>query len=265
MHCHYQRLWKLYLLCSCWWYALDRNRTLWCYCYSGFFQQRKLQQPFLALVTEPDACSSYDRISETAAALEKALQTNLVTLVSIRILQIQEQQELFNQLCSRIKEFIDREGISCLLIVNSVNGTSMVLEHGLDGLHVKQRDIETIPKLRESLKQQLIIGASVHTIESAMQAAACGADYLFVGTCFKTKSHPDKTTLEGPELPGQIQNKLLEMGYPLIPCFAIGGIDEQNCVVPINAGASGVAVIRAVLRSPNPAQTTLALHQRMRM
>jgi thiamine-phosphate pyrophosphorylase len=116
--------------------------------------------------------------------------------------------------------------------------------------------------MRQRLGSDVTIGISAHSLESAIEAVTEYApDYLFVGTCYKTTSHPEKSKadLEGPALPGQVQRAVTS-----IPVFAIGGIDETNCHEPVlRYGAHGVAVIRAVLRSSDPAQAVIQIHNNM--
>ncbi|MFD1732387.1 thiamine phosphate synthase [Deinococcus malanensis] len=44
-----------------------------------------------------------------------------------------------------------------------------------------------------------------------------------------------------------------------IPWYAIGGLDLQNVAAVIAAGASRIAVVRAVLDAPDPAEAAAAL------
>ena len=104
------------------------------------------------------------------------------------------------------------------------------------------------------------------------QLSPRGADYLFVGTCYLTQSHPEKQSLdqlEGPSLPGRVRQELYQIynNRPDSTCsekksqststllpppiiFAIGGIDDQNCHEPvITFGADGAATIRTVMHS----------------
>jgi thiamine-phosphate diphosphorylase len=244
------------------------------------YNERPFSAPFLALVTEPDACSTYKRYEETLKALERAIQTDRVTLLCIRLGNEDYDVDLLNLLCLRVKHLLEHQKSSCSIVVNVHDAHSsfhIAIDNGLHGIHVKERDIETIQMLQQ---QNFIVGASAHTIESAIQAAQFGAQYIFVGTCFETKSHPEKKSretltqteeqtfkLEGPKLPGMVQRELSKLGYPYntIPVFAIGGINERNCLIPIQAGASGIAVMRAVLCSSDPYRTTINLYNQIRV
>jgi thiamine-phosphate pyrophosphorylase len=45
-----------------------------------------------------------------------------------------------------------------------------------------------------------------------------------------------------------------------IPVLAIGGIDQTNLPQVVEAGAYGVAIIRAVLAAADPCQAAIRLH-----
>jgi len=163
-----------------------------------------------------------------------------------------------------------------------------VLASGADGIHVKERNKKDIPKIRELFERQgsseafNIIGTSCHSIQSAKEIldlkvsndkvtkASSIVDYLFVGTCYMTKSHPEKTKeddLEGPTLPGLVRETLYRDGNDkiIIPkIFAIGGISEGNCWEPVHLGADGVAMIRSVMQADDPEYATRNMHKAMK-
>lgn len=225
--------------------------------------------PHLALITEPDACASQERMENTVNAVEAAISTQKVTLVSVRI-----AKEPSNNLASRVKELTERivalaESNNCRVVVSS-DWVETVSESSNVGVHVKESHREQIPEIRQRLGSNVLIGTSAHSVESAMDAVtAYQPDYLFVGTCYLTASHPEKTNvseLEGPQLPGQVKRAILEATGTRAPTiFAIGGIDETNCREPVvQYGADGVAVIRAVLQAVDPTSTVFNMVERMR-
>jgi thiamine-phosphate pyrophosphorylase len=82
------------------------------------------------------------------------------------------------------------------------------------------------------------IGVSCHSLEEARAAESAGASYVFFGPVFET---PSKKAF------GKAQGiaKLAEVcGALQIPVIAIGGVDVQNGVECVRAGAAGVAAIR---------------------
>ena len=95
------------------------------------------------------------------------------------------------------------------------------------------------------------IGRSVHTVEEAGAAVEEGADFLVVGSIYRTASHPEREPA-GPEL----ISKTAKLGLPVI---AIGGVTPE-CVAELReAGAYGVAAIRSLWHAADPAGATMAL------
>src|SRR2546423_10128134 len=103
---------------------------------------------------------------------------------------------------------------------------------GADGVHLGQAD-EGAERAREA---GLLLGRSVSTPE---QALAADADYLGAGPVWATPSKEDAESPIGLE-------GLREIAAAApVPVIAIGGIDASNAAACVEAGAAGVAVIRA--------------------
>ena len=58
-----------------------------------------------------------------------------------------------------------------------------------DGIHVGQEDMEA-GDVRRLVGEGMILGVSVHTVDEAKRAVACGADYLGVGAVFLRQQKP---------------------------------------------------------------------------
>jgi thiamine-phosphate pyrophosphorylase len=95
------------------------------------------------------------------------------------------------------------------------------------------------------------IGCSVHTLDEAAAAVKEGADFLVVGYVYETQSHPGRPAA-GLDLIRQTSG----MGVPVI---AIGGITEARAPQVRDAGAYGIAAIRALWEAPDPAAAALKL------
>ena len=213
--------------------------------------------PYLAIITEPDACDTIQRMEETAQAVQRALRSGKITLVSLRVVRPDTiSLDLYE---ARVVDLIRR----LLGIANDWNVPLVVtsdwvraaLQAKADGIHVKERDRLRIPEIREQFGEvRPLIGTSVHSVASGLAAQAYDPDYFFVGTCYMTASHPGKEDLEGPELPGKVKSAIKQAGGQPIIVFAIGGIDQTNCAEPLNYGADGVAVIRSVLLATDPGE-----------
>jgi thiamine-phosphate pyrophosphorylase len=88
------------------------------------------------------------------------------------------------------------------------------------------------------------IGRSVHSTEEARGAVDEGADFLLLGAIFATPSHPDRAPLGV-----QALEACAALGRPVV---AIGGITAGNVAACREAGAWGVAAIRALWDAPDP-------------
>lgn len=266
--------------------------------------------PYLAVLTEPDACSSIQRVEETIQAIDQATLDGGVNLVVIRVTDSSNEHSLHTKWAllkslaemKRTRQFI-------LVVNDDVDIVLKALSQNIpvDGLHVKEHNAHLIPTIRSklehistcSLKKQddtynnkaIIIGTSCHSIQSARKSyelSPRGPDYLFVGTCYLTQSHPEKESvdLEGPSLPGKIKKYLYQLYYtlttqrtqtysvstdvlPQLPpppiIFAIGGIDKTNCHEPVLIfGADGVATIRTIMQASDPREAVKCMKKAMK-
>lgn len=92
-------------------------------------------------------------------------------------------------------------------------------------------------------------GRSCHSGAEVAVAAAAGCDYVTLGPFAPTPSKPGY----GPPLPASEY-----VGHAL-PVFALGGISVANAAAAREAGASGVAVMGAVMRARDPGAVVRAL------
>ena len=136
------------------------------------------------------------------------------------------------------------------LIVNDRADVALAID--ADGVHVGQDDIPA-PLARQIIGPERILGVSAGTVEEARQAEREGADYLGVGDVYGTPTKADAGVPIG--LSG-----LAEIARAVsIPVVAIGGITLANAAATIATGASGVAVISAVIGAPDPEQAARQL------
>ncbi len=120
----------------------------------------------------------------------------------------------------------------------------IALASGADGVHLGQDDLP-LSAARRLAPRPFLIGVSVGTVEEAVLAEREGADYLGVGPVYPTGTKPDAGPPVGPELIRIIRAAVT------IPIVAIGGITLSNAGDVLAAGADGIAVISAVICSPD--------------
>ncbi len=140
------------------------------------------------------------------------------------------------------------------LIIN--DRVDIALACGADGVHLGQDDMP-LGKARELLGSTKIIGVSANTLKEAREAERFGADYIGLGPIYATASKDTDLPVLGPEGIRRMRQKID------IPIIAIGGIDAGNAADVMNAGATGIAVISAILGAPDAHMATAALRARM--
>ncbi|HJR62556.1 MAG TPA: thiamine phosphate synthase [Gemmatimonadaceae bacterium] len=113
------------------------------------------------------------------------------------------------------------------------------------GVHVGTDDLP-VSAVRAIAPRGFIIGASVGA--DAEVPGSRGADYVGIGPVFSTLSKSDAGSAIGLEGFARLARACA------LPAVAIGGITEANARQVIDAGASGVALIRALLGAPDPEQ-----------
>ena len=131
-----------------------------------------------------------------------------------------------------------------LLVVN--DRIDVALAADADGVHLGWRSLP-VDRARAILGADRLIGVSVHEIDEARRVAEDGADYVVFGPVFPT---PSKEGILEPR--GLDSVRAVADAIRPVPLIAIGGLDAGRTMAARRAGAAGVAVIRAVLASPDP-------------
>jgi thiamine-phosphate pyrophosphorylase len=147
-------------------------------------------------------------------------------------LPVREQLSLAMELRKITKEY------GAKLFIN--DRVDVAVAVGADGVHVGRSGLG-ISAARKIVGNTMLIGASTHNRVEALEAETDGADFITYGPIFETASK-------------------MKYGYPVgidslkslscdirIPIFAIGGIKSGNLRYPFGYGATGVAMISAIL------------------
>jgi thiamine-phosphate pyrophosphorylase len=136
------------------------------------------------------------------------------------------------------------------LLINDRLDVALALDAA--GVHLAGHSLPTAVA-RRVLGAGKLLGVSTHSVEEARRAAEDGADFIVFGPVFTT---PSKVAY-GP--PQGLQHLTTVVRAVRIPVLAIGGIDHTNLPQVVQAGAYGVAMIRAVLAAPDPYKATQQL------
>jgi thiazole tautomerase (transcriptional regulator TenI) len=92
--------------------------------------------------------------------------------------------------------------------------------------------------IRDALKvADIPVGASIHSVDEAIDAEQSGASWCVAGTVFETPSHVGRA-------PARIEFVEAVVAAIKIPVIAIGGVRPEDIAALRKAGAHGVATIR---------------------
>lgn len=109
-----------------------------------------------------------------------------------------------------------------------------------------------MPVLRETdVSDFELVGASVHSVEEAVEAEKLGADYLIAGHVFTTackQSDPRGVTF--------LESVCRSVD---VPVYGIGGIGPDNVGMVRDAGAKGVCSMSGVMSVDDPGEVIRAL------
>ena len=192
----------------------------------------------LYLVTSSNGFESDDEFLDAIASALKG---------GIRLIQLREKTSEARRIISLGKKIRELTSIyEAVFIINDRIDIAQIVE--ADGVHLGQDDID-IHQAREIVGDKMIIGISTHAPHQAQKAIQDGADYIGVGPIFTTPTKPGRVAVTTDYAKWCSEN--ID-----IPWYAIGGIDLSNIDDVINAGASRIAVVRAIMNAESPENAT---------
>lgn len=115
---------------------------------------------------------------------------------------------------------------------------ALALRIDADGVHVGQSDMAA-ENARALVGSEKIVGISVQTLDQAIAAQHCGADYIGVGAMFGTPTKPDAAEVS-------FETLRTICDAVRIPVVAIGGFNERTIDQLVDSGVDGVAVVSAL-------------------
>src|SRR5262249_2641628 len=199
--------------------------------------------PKLVLVTDRKATGGRDLCDVVAAALDAGLHA-----VQLRDKDLAGRPLL--ALAERLRALTARSG--ALLLVN--DRVDVALAAGADGVHLGDGSMP-VDVVRALLPADALIGVSTH---AAAEVAAATADFAFFGPVHET---PSKSSFGPPQGTGRLRDAV---AAARVPVLAIGGVTAARVSELRTAGASGVAVIRAILSAGDPGAATRELLDALR-
>lgn len=161
------------------------------------------------------------------------------TMVQLREKELSTREFLAE--AQKLKEVLSGTGVP--LIIN--DRVDIALAVGADGVHLGQRDMP-YEEARRLLGRDKIIGLSVENMTDVEQANLLDVDYIGISPMFATSTKHDTAQ------PFGIEGARKAVHHSVHPCVAIGGITSENAHLVRETGVQGVAVVSAIMASPDP-------------
>lgn len=190
----------------------------------------------------------YEEEERFKRKIEKALKGG------ITIFQLREKMLSEEELIREAKEILAlcRQYKVPFIMNDSIE---MAYHSGADGVHLGRED-DKIEAARRILGERVIIGATAHNVEEALEAEERGADYLGVGAAFGSD-----TKLNAKRIDLSEYEKITKAVK--IPVVAIGGIELENVELLYEKGLSGVAVSAGIFGKDDVFQKTREFRQKI--
>ena len=203
--------------------------------------QPRLQQLMQAqtyLVTSP--------VPNLLAVVEAALEGG-IAIVQYREKTADDEERL--RTAQEMRALCHRYG--ALFIVN--DRVDIAAAADADGVHLGQQDLP-MPVARKILGPGKIVGRSTTNPQELKRALDEGADYIGVGPVHATPTKPGKAAAGNEYVRYAAQ-------HATMPWFTIGGLNADNLGPTLAAGATRVAVVRALMEADDPAAEARSLDQ----
>lgn len=195
-----------------------------------------LPQPTLMLVSDMARLQIDDPMEQLQHIVHEAIEGG------VDVVQLREKQLSHEQRVTIGRRLRDAIASRSLLFING--DIDAAIELGADGVHLPAGTQE-IAATRRRIGDSMLLSVSAHSIDEALRAEAVGADFLQIGTVFASTTHPGGATIG-------IDGISAICDAVRVPVIGIGGITATNAAEVMRAGATGVAVISAILDADNP-------------
>jgi thiamine-phosphate pyrophosphorylase len=193
----------------------------------------RLRHAGVYLVTGEPLSNGRTTLSIVAAALD----------AGIRLVQLREKdlpRAALTDLAHEIRA-ITRAADS-LMIVNDDVEIAIAVE--ADGVHLGRGDLPIEDARR--LAPDLIIGASAHSADEALEAEQRGASYVNIGPIYPTRTKEWSKDFLGPDAVRAVTDVVR------IPVTCMGGIKLPHIPGLVAAGAQVIAVVTAITAADDP-------------
>jgi thiamine-phosphate pyrophosphorylase len=172
----------------------------------------------------------------------------------VKLVQLREKDMALRPLLNLAHEAraLTREW-DALLIMNDRLDVALAVE--ADGVHLGQEDFPADAARR--IAPDLIIGASTHSVDEAVDAQERGASYINIGPLFPTSTKAWTSEFLGLEGLARIS------AHARVPFTVMGGIKRHHVADLVRAGARTIAVVTAVTAAADPGSAARDLRERI--
>lgn len=167
----------------------------------------------------------------------------------VRAIQLRERDLPLRALRSMAAD-LQRELPQAKLFIN--DRVDLALALSAHGVHLRESSMP-VAVVRRLLQPSQLLGASVHSVDGAMEAEQQGADFVVLGPIHDT---PSKRAYGAPLGLAVLEQAARNVR---IPMFAIGGMNAARARDARRAGAFGVAVLSSILSANDVEQATVSL------
>ncbi len=122
---------------------------------------------------------------------------------------------------------------------------------GASGIHIPDNDV-SVEEVKDQYDSRLLVGCSIHTIETAKKREKEGADFITYSPIFDSTSKPVSNPAVGL---GELQSLVRQVNLPV---FALGGISPGHVTDCLKMGAYGVAVMSGIMHPIDSAKRAKA-------
>ena len=203
---------------------------------------RKNFNSILYFIADPSLCRGRAVEDVVAAALRGG-----VTMMQYRD-KSQDKNEILQQ-AKILKKLCE----SCHIPFLINDHVDIAREIDADGVHLGQGDMDPA-EARCLLGPDKIIGLTAFTEKQIGKVDPALIDYIGTGPVYPTKTDKGKPVLGVQKFAELIQ-------HATVPVVGIGGVTPENAPAVLDAGAAGVAVMRAISEADDPEAAARRLRQ----
>jgi thiamine-phosphate diphosphorylase len=167
-------------------------------------------------------------------------------------IQVREKNMKTDYLTDFLLELKLLTGSTCKLILNGP--LDLALKTGCDGIHLPENSKNL--SLKKITTDNFILGKSFHHLISVKDSWVREFDYAQLGSIFKTRSHPNSSTMN-------LEEFNLSCNQDKIPIIAVGGISLDTISNLKKYNISGVAIMRELLETNTPEKTMLDIDNKL--